>query len=298
MAISENIFKQDATSAGYVNPIIWDDQSEKYLYDGAVFPTLGKIDTRQLNRPGKQFNYQLQGAFQHGLLTPGVPTPVSQVTYTQKVVTFNAYGGAVQFDEAELAQGLGYLLSDAKEGSMNSAVEFRDSIIATELYTSTGTGIYVNGKSSSNIAAGDVLDAATLVKVDDSMKLTQAKKLIAIVIHPKQEYSLRTNAQFITASAYGSDAVIKTGEIGSWQGIKVFISNYITSATENSITVYKAIALGAKTPFVFMPKKQMEFYAEREIARDRAITLSWWEMFGVKVIVDDSVIVVTSATGF
>lgn len=298
MAISENIFKPSDTSAGYINPIIWDAASEKYLYDAAVFPQLGKVDMRQMNVPGKQFNLSLQTGFTMGALTPGVQTPISALSYTQVTVTFNGYGDAKQVAEEELVQGLGFILNDIRLGAMGSAVENRDSVIATELYNTTATGIYVNGKTSSTIASGDVLDTKTIVKVDETMAQTQAKKLVAIVIHPKQEYSLRTDANFVDASKYGSDAVIRTGEIGSYQGVRVFRSNHITSATENSVTVYKAIALGAKVPFVFMPKKQMEFYAERETARDRAITLSWWEMFGTKIVVNDSVIVVTSATGY
>ena len=92
------------------------------------------------------------------------------------------------------------------------------------------------------------------------MMQTQAGGCKAIVIHPKQAYSLRTDANFIDYSKNPVTAgtILRTGEIGSvgYQGVAVFVSNQITSATENSITVYKAIALGRNNPFVFMPKKK------------------------------------------
>jgi len=42
----------------------------------------------------------------------------------------------------------------------------------------------------------------------------------------------------------------------------------------------------------------MQFYVEKETERERAYTFSWNEIFGTKILVNDSVVVVTSATGY
>jgi N4-gp56 family major capsid protein len=302
MTISANIFKPGTTEANAVSPIIWSPDIIKTIYEKAVFPQLGKIDTRQLGVPGRQYNYTLDSAIETGILTPGVATPVQSLSFSNVSVVFYSYGGAVQIDEQQMAQELPSVLDSVNSGAYNSAIVNRDDVISTELYNTTSAGVYVNGTTSSTIAATDVLDTKTIVKLDTEMMQTQAGGCKAIVIHPKQAYSLRTDANFIDYSKNPVTAgtILRTGEIGSvgYQGVAVFVSNQITSATENGITVYKAIALGRNNPFVFMPKKNMQFYVEKETERERAYTFSWNEIFGTKILVNDSVVVVTSATGY
>ncbi len=297
MAITDNYYSSSSTSAGYTNPIVWSEESEKYMYENAVFQQLGKNDMRQLNRPGKQYNYQFGSSYSMGVLSEGVATPVSDITYTQVTVTFDGYGDAKQISKEELAYGFTYLLDDIKYGALGSMIENRDSVIVNELLNSTATGIYPGARTSSTITTGDVLNTDMIAKVETSMQQTQAKKCKAIVIHPLQKYSLLTNPNFIDASKYGDARVIHSGEIGEYLGIPIYVSNHITSATENSVTVYKAIALG-RDPFVFMPKRNFEFNFEEETKRDRMITASWWEMFGVKILRNESVIIVTSLGGY
>lgn len=297
MAITDNYYSTSASSASYVNPIVWSEKSEKYMYDNAVFQQLGNTDQRQLNRPGRQYNYQFGTSYSMGILTEGVQTPVSDITYSQVNVTFNGYGDAKQISKEELSYGFTYLLDDIKYGALGSMIENRDSTIVTELLNTSTTGIYPGSTTSSTISSTDVLDTNMIAKLETTMEQTQAKKCKAIVIHPLQKYSLLVNANFIDASKYGDSRVIHSGEIGEYLGIPIYVSNHITSATENSITVYKAIALG-RDPFVFMPKRNFEFSFEEETKRDRVITASWWEMFGVKILRNESVIVLTSAGGY
>jgi len=297
MAITANYYNTGSASADYVNPIVWSEESEKYIYENSVFQQLGKNDLRQLNRPGRQYNYQFGTSFSMSLLTEGVATPVSELDYTQVTVTFNGYGDAKQVSKEELAYGFSYILNDIKYGALGSMVENRDSVIVTELLNTTSPGIYPGTATASTITSSDILDTNMIAKLEVEMEQTQAKKCKAIVIHPLQKYSLITNPNFIDASKYGDGRVIHSGEIGEYLGIPIYVSNHITSATENSTTVYKAIGLG-RDPFVFMPKRNFEFAFEEETKRDRVITASWWEMFGVKILRNESVIVLTSAGGY
>ncbi len=297
MSISQNYFNSSTTSAGYVNPIVWSPESEKYIYENSVFQALGKTDGRQLNVPGKQYNFNFGAAYSMSLLTEGVETPVSSYDYTQVVVTFKGYGDAKQISKEELAMGFSYILSDIQLGAFGSMTENRDSVIATELLNTSTTGIYPGTSTSSTVTTASVLDTNMVAKVETTMEQSQAKKCGAIVIHPLQKYSLLVNSNFIDASKYGSDRVIHSGEIGEYLGIPIYVSNHITSATENSLTVYKAVALG-RDPFVFMPKRNFEFNFEEETKRDRTVTASWWEMFGVKILRNESVIILTSVGGY
>jgi len=294
MTITENIFSRSSTAAAYVSPIIWDDKLEKYVYDAAVFPRFAVNDTRHLNKPGRQVNYQFNAGYSMGLLTEGIATPVSELSFTQVTLTFNAYGDAKQITEEELAQGFDYLLSDIKQNAVGSAIENRDAVIVTELLTSSGTGIYSNGKASGTISSTDTFNTDMVADLKVAMAQSQAKECQGIVVHPEQYGDMLKLPNFVNASQYGDGRVIRSGEIGSYIGIPIMMSNQITTASENSITVYKAIALGRR-PFVYATKKMMTFGFEQETLRDRTITASWWEMFGVSILRNDSVIIMTSA---
>ena len=294
MPVSSNAYMTSASDYEYVSPIIWSSESEKYIYEQSVFQSLAIIDGRFLNAPGRQGNYTLNNQFSMGKLTEGVDIPVSPLSFNQVTINFFGYGDAKQVSKEALAQSFDYVLSDIKEGFAGAIQENRESVIVTELMTTTSTGIYSNGKNSSNVAVSDTFNTDLIANVKTAMKKTQAKVCNAIVIHPDQENTLLKLANFINASQYGSNSVIMAGEIGSYLGIKIMVSNHITSATENSVTVYKAIAFGRR-PFIYAPKRLPEFAFEEETKRSRAITASVWEMFGVSILRDDSIIILTSA---
>jgi N4-gp56 family major capsid protein len=50
-----------------------------------------------------------------------------------------------------------------------------------------------------------------------------------LIIGPNQKYALRNSGQFTDAASYGSNVVISTGEIGSYLGIRVIVSNNVQS---------------------------------------------------------------------
>jgi len=298
MAISNNAYATYSTNSSYTNPIIWSPEAEKYIYENSVFLQFGMEKLDQLDRPGRQYNLHLTGKSSLGRLTEGVATPVSARTYTEVTVVFYGYGDAKQITEEEMVTGSGFVgnINDIYYDALGAWAENRDSVIVTELMTTSSTGIYPNGKASGTINSDDTLNTTMIADVVSTMKTTQARKCMGIVIHPAQENSLLKLPNFVNASQYGANTIILNGEIGNYLGTKIVVSNNITTATENSTTVYKAIALGQK-PFVFMPKKRFTFMMGRENIRERAITFHYWEMFGVSIFKDAAVIVLTSAGG-
>lgn len=298
MTISANAYMRTSSNSDYTSPIVWSEESEKYIYEQSVFqPFAVDITPVVLNKPGRQYNYDLDSAFSSGLLTEGIATPVSALTYTQVSVTFNAYGDAKQITDEKLEESFSFVLDGIKYGALGSMSENRESVIVTELLTTTSTGIYSNGKTSSTISSSDTFNTQMIANVKTAMMQTQARTCRAIVVHPMQYNSMIKLPNFVNAAQYGDKRVIMTGEIGDYLGIRILVSNHITTATENSITVYKAIALGLR-PYLFGIKRNFEFNFERERLRDRAVTASWWEMIGVQILKDNSIIVMTSSGGY
>ncbi len=294
MAVSANAYMTTTTNSSYTNPIVWSPVLEQHVYEESVFMQLGVNDPSQLNQPGSQYNYSFDSGYSAGVLTQGVPTPISAMSFTQVIVSFYAYGDAKQITQEQLVTGLPYVMNSVMGGFMGAMQENRDAQIVAELITTTGTGVYPNGTTSGTITSADTFNTDMVATVRRLMRTSQGVMPYDIVIHPVQEEAVLKLPGFVNAAQRGTSAVIDTGLIGVYLGIRFHVSNHISTATENSITVYKAIALGFR-PYVYMQKRNPEFFFEEETKRDRAVTASWWEMFGVKILRNDSVRILTSA---
>jgi N4-gp56 family major capsid protein len=302
MAYDANIYKTNNATAGYVNPVVYDEEAIKYMYDMEVVRPLGIQDTRMLEKPGKQFNKVIEGGWTASALTEGTITPVSAYVVSQKTVTFAGYGDSKQFSLEELNYGFDFIVNNAKYNALGALSVNRENVIVTELMTTSTTAKYVNNRANdAAIISTDVLNGATLVEVDVAMMQTQARGCSSVVIHPKAFGDLRKDTNFIDYSKnpVTAGSILRTGEVGSYgyQGIKVFVSNRIqyTATGSGGINVYKNIALGKNQPFVYMQKRTPEFRWGEENIRERAVTFHYWEMFGTEVLVDASVQVVNSA---
>jgi len=297
MVVDPNAFKTTSTGANIVNPIVYDEEAIKYMYDREVFRQLGIQDSRMLDRPGRQFDKAIEGGWSVNALTEGTPTPVSAYNVSNVQITFKGYGDAKQFTYEELSYGFNFIVNNAKYNALGALAINRDNQIVTELMTTTTPGKYANNKDATTIINVDVFNGALIVDTDEAMFQSQARGLKVVVLHPVQHGALRKDTEFIDFSKnpVTANQILRTGEVGVYQGVSIFRSNRIQSATENGTTVYKAIALGNNQPFVFMQKRNPEFKWAEENVRDRAITFHYWEMFGVSILVGDSVMVLTSA---
>jgi N4-gp56 family major capsid protein len=300
MAYAGNIYKTDAGSAAYVNPIVYDADAIKYMYDMEVVRPLGIQDTRMLERPGKQFNKVIEAGWTASALTEATITPVSAYSVSQKTVTFVGYGDAKQFSMEELNYGFDFIMNNAKYNALGALAVARENVCVTELMTTTTTAKYVNNRANDGaIITTDVLNGSTIVEVDVAMMQTQARGCSALVIHPKSLGDLRKDTNFIDYSKnpVTAGSILRTGEVGAYQGIKIFVTPRIqyTATGTGSINVYKNIALGRNQPFVFMQKRNPEFRWAEENIRERALTFHYWEMYGAEILIDASVQIVNAA---
>ncbi len=113
--------------------------------------------------------------------------------------------------------------------------------IAQDLEEDVEKAIIVALEANSNnfVYGGDAVSTATLeagdtispdVMVDAVVKLEVNNfNPTAFIIHPYQAGALRKDSQFVNASEWGSDRVIRTGEIGEWQGIPIFKTTNVTA---------------------------------------------------------------------
>lgn len=297
--IQANAFATTSTpDSGYINPVIYDSNLRKHQYDAELFRFLGRTDLSQLEVPGTQVNIAIEDGWTANSLTEGTETPVSAWGASQVTVTFKAYGDAKQFTEEELIRAMSDVRLNMLYNASSALGVRRDVSIVTELMTTTTTGYYPNGHNSTNVVVGDVLTAADVRKLVAGMKGDQSGGLANLVLHPNVMHDLTSDSQLIQGQNDERTArdISLNGYITSYAGVRLYESNRIQTATENSITVYKNIALGRNEPFVFMPKRAPVFEFDNEFARARVLTFHYWEEYGTSIVIEDSVRIVTTAS--
>lgn len=292
--IQANAYKSDNSTADYVNPLRLDENLRKHLYDQEMFRFLGKTDTSQLNVAGRGKQIDIEGSWSVNALTEAVETPVSAWSVSQVTIEFNAYGDAKQFTEEQLVKQISDVTGNFMYNANSAFGINRDNVIVTTLMTTTTTGYYPNAHDDTTVVSTDTLGADDIRKLIRDSKGTQAGGLKGLVLHPNVVYDLTGDDKFLLAQndARVSAEISATGFAGSLYGLPIFESNRIQTATENSVTVYKNILLGNNEPFIFMPKKAPVYEFDPEYSRARAMTFHYWEMFGVGIVISDSVKIV------
>jgi len=266
---------------------------------GANGNVLGRTDTRYLNAPVKQGNIQIEAGWSLSSLTEGTETPVSAYSVSQVSITFAGYGDAKQFTDEELVRQLRGVEGNFMYNIMGAVGENRDDMIITELMTSSNS-FYANGNAHDNtdVVVGDIVKARDIKLLARNFQASgQSNGLGAIVFHPNCTFDLFDDDELnlATGNIMTSEKIAMDGYLTSYAGVRIYQHRGIQTATENSITVYKNIALGNNEPFVFAPKRLLEVRFDDEYVRARITTLHFWEMFGVEQVITDSVLVMTAS---
>lgn len=296
MANDANIFKRGSGSDAYVVPEIWRDSIEQVARENNVMLGLtGSIivEDRSGSGAGDKMNIPKNSALSAAAVTDGDSIGISSISFTEVEVTATIKGVAVQLTLKQLRDQLSSAEPDIVQNLGLALAEKEEADIITELNTTGSTGIYPGSTTSGTITSTDTLDVATVNKAMVAMRSAKRKPMY-MVIHPKQEGDLRVLQQFTDASYYGSNEVVANGEIGRFYGLKVFSTTAITTATENSTTVYKSLLLGPRAA-VFYVRNRPTFEMDRNLIQDLSVVMQAWEDYGVQNLNDESIRVVTSA---
>jgi len=280
--IDSNAFLSSATSHAYVSPILFSNLIEKQVYEEEKLRPLGVTDTRALNKAGRQINIPKGNAYTVSALTDGTVTPVSALSYDQVTVTFTEYGDAKMVSMKELMEAFDSTMQDMVYSAGKALAYSRDSVIMTALVAGATATIYPAGVVSTTITAGNTFDTDLIADAITAGRLLNFP-VKYLIIHPNCEKSLMKLSAFIDASQYGGREATLNGEIGKYLGVKILSSLHVPTASENSQTTYKNIALGERA-FVFAPKMSPKLEWEREVNRNRAVTFHYWEVYGVSVL--------------
>jgi N4-gp56 family major capsid protein len=177
-----------------------------------------------------------------------------------------------------------YMTGDAVDLDVrNALIGDGDRALSTKLGTQSIYG--GDAFQASEIAAGDVITTDMIAKAKRYLQSTTCRywtygtgeavssesknpwsnepgSPFVTIVAPEQEEAFLTDSQFVNAAEYGSDKVIRTGEIGSYLGIKIVVS----PNTRN----YNAAAVHADTSTCAVAQHRCVMFKA-----NKAVALAW-----------------------
>lgn len=297
MPLNANAYKEATATADSTIPNLYDEVAEQYLYEREVLRPFGVDKSGMLlGKPGKSITVYKDTAFSVNQLSEGVDTPVTALDWDNVSLSVNWYGDAKQISKEALSYSFDFVWEDLRRQAAEALGENRDTVIMTELLTTTESAIYPRNSSnvaytSSTIAADAELSYEQLAEVRAEMRKDK-RSMLTVIVAPDQEKSLLNDNKFISAD-YSERGAAGTGVLGRMLGATFYAHNAVQSATENSQTVYQAIALGER-PFLYAQKVSPVFEFDEETKRSRSITFHYYEAFGVANLHDESIRIVKS----
>jgi len=283
MAVDANAYQTTAANTAGAVPLIYGQNVIRKLYENDIMRGYME-DVSVLLGAGNTWQVPIENSvFAMGTLTEGTATPISTLAFGKKDLTVVWYGDAKQWTIELDANAFSYVLNNNRENAAAAIGENRDNKIIAELTTSTSSAIYpfkADGSkyTSADVAADSFMSYEQIESTRVTMRLNKLS-LKNIFVHPTQASSLRRDIRIVNNTNYNAN-VMERGELKTVSGIQLIEHPSITSVTENTETVYIALACMDKPAF-YATKKQPVFELSRRDILDRAWTFHYFEAFGV-----------------
>ncbi len=302
MTVDANAYLISDAVSESATPIIYgeEDVLRKVLFDAQELPQ--RMDNISQMAKGAGNSIQLPSelsTWSVSSLTEGTITPVSALQFGADSLVFTWYGDAKQWTLEAESVVFPYVLSRMRSNALQAIGENRDTVIYTELLNTTSAAIYpVNGSgvayTSSDIDATATFQYAQVARARTQMKINKLK-LNFVLYHPLQELSVITDSSITDNTKYNNN-VIRDGTMVDVYGTELIAHNVVSTATENSQTVYIGLACMAKPAF-YANKVEPMMEVFKENPRERAWTFHYFEAFGAKLKRVDGIIPLKSVGG-
>ncbi len=298
MTFEENSFTRTSATTDDLIPNLYDERAEKYLYDKDVLRQLcidksGMI----LGKAGNSFNVYKETEFSVSELTETVDTPISELDFDKVQLTINWYGGAVKMTKESLSESFSFVLDDLQFGASGAMGENRNYVIMSEFLNTSTSALYPYDDSGDKYTSSTIESTAVLQEkqvVDAQVELLKKNRTLRyLIIHPKQFGDLSKDTALGDNTKYPQNVRLR-GELPVLRGAQIIVHNSVQSTTENSVTVYQAIALADRaTIYAQKVSPVMEF--DEEYKRQRGLVFHFYEAFGAKNLNDDAIYILKSA---
>lgn len=239
-AIGANGFTTDDTSAGYVNPEVWNRSVLQFLEEKLVVAPLGRTYDDILGAPGDTLNITVDN-------TPTAASAVAETddvtataqSHSQVVFTPTEYAFMYQLHDKEARRSfLNQMENMMKKIGYSLALAMDDDAITT-CTSGASNAVTANGVVASTIASTDTLDYSDVV---NAARELMVDKMVprALIVGPHGFSQLAKDSQFSYANQAGSGETLREGRIGRIFGLDVYWTTQIAAAS----SVETALVLG------------------------------------------------------
>lgn len=237
-AFDGNAFLTSETSAGYVNPELWEKETLGYLKGNLVLEKLGKVYDRT-NVAGDTFNVTV-GVAPSTAVAVAETVAVTYQDFTKTQVVFSPSEGAsgMQVSQKELDRAFIPVMNEMVEQLGYAMAIMIDTDIYTTVVAGASGAVVANGVAESALASTDTLGYSDLVNAKKVLRKAKTNPY-AIVVNYDQLANLEDEDQFKRFDYFG-EKVAKTGIIGTILGIEVYATETVTTTSN----VAKALMLG------------------------------------------------------
>jgi len=297
MPIDANAFDTQDASAQYVNPEYWSNKLVKALKEKTFMEQFAVKDYRGLGKHNSSIKIPKNAYGEAAEITEGQEIPVSALSYEQVEITFKWYGAAHQVTLQELQSSFEFVMDDVVDRLSTALAVTKEKNIINALVNNAGTVVYANGTDAGSITVDDTLDIDDIIELQRQMRLKNATPKY-LIIHPSQEAHMKKilvqNGSIMLQEGV---ATINGYELGRILGMKVYSSNYITTAQEGAgsdVDVAKAICLDDGA-FAIAYQQEAKLQKGAPNARSLWIDFAAFEAYGIGVLDSNKVALLVSA---
>lgn len=279
-AMDSNAFQATSTSAGYINPEIWDTMVLRHVEDVVVVSPLAKVYDNLLGAPGDTLNITVNSEpTSASALTESTSVTIDAYTVTQVVFSPTEYGAAYQLTDKEARRAFYSVAQDMTRKLGYRLGKKRESAAISLLQTGAGNTVTANNVVSSAIASSDTMDYDDIINAKTAIR---ADKLVprVLIVSVEQLGQLMKTQAFRDASQYGGRETILGGELKMVGGITVLWSNVITASSNKAKAIMLGYDLSGEAPFGIARKALPRIASERdELARiTNFVAVEEWDM--------------------
>jgi N4-gp56 family major capsid protein len=270
---------------------------------GLVIDQLATV-RKSINGVGVQF--PRFSALQAGGALTETEDPAS-VALSDQLVTIlpTAFGNVTSITELAMLQS-GGIVDRAAIALVGQDAAYVKNLQATLALSASTNVLTAGGKATGSIAAGDVLDKATIVKTYAKLKSAFAGKLgqdYALVLHPHVIADLKlasTAGSWEDVNKYAGPAEgIFNGEVGRWQGFRI-IENSACKVTADggagsTVDLYESYAVGLNGLGLGITQ-DIQFVMTQNDKLNRFTHIGWKGVFGYKIVEPTAVVKIITAS--
>ena len=243
--------KTDTSGIAGMTPEVWSQTVEAQAENIRVARNFSKISRALQGRPGDVDHILKRARLIQGTDTESGKTEAAEVTfyalddYGSLDLTPAAFYSAVRISDEVVEEVQTNIVADANELIAEALSQYEDVTMLAAAVSGTSNSVYGgDATSAATLDTGDVMttdlvaDAVTELK-KDRYGMRPGNRVLFIA--PDQENAFLKDSQFVHAAEYGSDTVIRNGEIGNYLGTIVVVTNNVPTNSPNTGSGHTAI---------------------------------------------------------